>query len=263
MVTLKSSAELARMRAAGQVVADTLEVVAASVRPGVTTADLDEVAAAHIRAAGARPSFLHYHPTFAASPYPAVLCTSVNEIIVHGIPGERVLREGDIVSIDCGAEVHGYHGDSAVTLAVGDTDPVAVKLVDTTEAALRAAVDAARVGARLGDISHAIQTVGREGGYGIVADGLGGHGIGTAMHEDPHVPNVGRPGRGMRLRDGLVLALEPMFVEGGHNGQRTLADGWSVATADGSRAAHQEHTVAVTADGPVVLTARSPERAYA
>lgn len=262
MVTLKSPAELARMGTAGQVVAETLEAVAASAKPGVTTAELDDIAAAHIGAAGARPSFLHYRPSFAASAYPAVLCTSVNDVIVHGIPDETVLRDGDILSVDCGAEVDGYHGDSAVTLPIGRIDAAAEKLIATTERAFWAAVDVAVVGARLGDISHAVQTVGREGGYGIL-DGFGGHGVGTAMHEDPHLPNTGTPGRGMRLLDGLVLAIEPMFLEGGGDDHRMLVDGWSIATADGSRAAHYEHTVAITVGGPVVLTARSSARALA
>lgn len=255
MVTLKSPAELAKMRAAGRVVAETLEAVTAFVKPGVTTAELDEIAAAHIRAAGARPSFLHYRPHFAATAYPAVLCTSVNDVIVHGIPGDTVLRDGDVVSVDCGAEVDGYHGDSALTLPVGDVDAAASRLIATTAEALWAAIRAAVPGARLGDISHAVQAVGRAAGYGITA-GLGGHGVGTAMHEDPEVPNAGRPGRGMRLVEGLVLAIEPMFVESGSEDNRMLDDGWSIATADGSRAAHSEHTVAITAGGPVVLTAR-------
>lgn len=270
MVTLKSPAELARMRAAGRLVAETLEAVTAAAKPGVTTAELDAIAAAHIRAAGARSSFLHYHPAFAPTPYPSVLCTSINDVVVHGIPDETVLRAGDVLSVDCGAELHGYHGDSALTLVLGAADPAAdhaadpaaEALVAATERAFWAAVDVAVVGGRLGDISYAVQSVGRETGYGLL-DGFGGHGVGTAMHEDPHLPNIGRPGRGMRLLEGLVLAIEPMLLEGGGDDHRVLPDGWAIATADGSRAAHYEHTVAITADGPVVLTARSDAHTFA
>jgi methionyl aminopeptidase len=254
MITLKSPAQLQRMREAGRVVAHTLQQVTEAARPGVSLAELDAVGAASIRTAKARPSFLQYHPTFAPRPFPAVLCLSVNDVIVHGIPDKRVLREGDILSIDCGAELDGYHGDAAVTLPIGLVDTAAKNLIATTQQALQAGINAAVIGCRLGDISHAIQTVGRHAGYGI-PNGFGGHGVGTAMHEDPHLPNTGRPGRGLRLREGLVVAIEPMFLEGGHDGHRMLADGWAVATADGSRAAHFEHTIAITADGPVILTA--------
>jgi methionyl aminopeptidase len=170
---------------------------------------------------------------------------------VHGIPDERTVKEGDILSIDCGAEIDGYHGDAAVTVPVGQVDDAAHRLMTTTREALSAAIGTAVPGARLGDVSHAVERTARP--YGLL-EGCGGHGIGTAMHEDPHVPNTGRPGRGMRLREGLVIAIEPMLIEGGGDAGRTLADGWSIATADGSRAAHFEHTVAVTADGPLVLT---------
>jgi methionyl aminopeptidase len=254
MITLKSPAELAKMREAGRVVANTLRLVAAAVRPGVSLRELEEIGAACIREHGARSSFLGYLPSWAPAPYPATLCLSINEVIVHGIPGDQVLREGDLLSIDCGAEVEGYHGDSAVTVPVGNVDEAGKHLVATAEEALAAGIAAARAGGRLGDISHAVRTVTRRGGYGI-PDGFGGHGVGTAMHEDPHVPNVGRPGRGLRLREGLVLAIEPMVIEGGGDGHRTREDGWSVETADRSRAAHAEHTVAVTADGPLILTA--------
>jgi methionyl aminopeptidase len=202
---------------------------------------------------GAESSFRHYHPGWAPVPYPGVLCLSVNEAIVHGIPDSRVLNEGDVLSIDFGAAVDGYHGDAAITIGIGDIDDAAQRLIETTEAALAAGIKAAVPGARLGDISHAVQTVARTAGYGL-PPGLGGHGIGTSMHEDPHVPNTGRPERGMVLREGLVLAIEPMLLEGGDDGRHTLDDGWTVVTSDGSRAAHAEHTVAITADGPVVLT---------
>jgi methionyl aminopeptidase len=253
MVTLKTTAELAAMRQAGRVVARTLQRVAEAARPGVRLSKLDEIATDSIAEHGAKPSFLHYHPPFAPYPFPAVLCLSVNEVIVHGIPDGRVLREGDVLSVDCGAVVAGYHGDAAVTVPVGRADEAATRLIDTTRAALDAGVAAAVAGARLGDLAHAVERVGRAAGYGILDDHTG-HGIGQAMHEDPPVPNTGRPGRGMVLREGLVLAIEPMFLEGGRDSYRLLADGWSVATDDGSRAAHWEHTVAVTADGPTVLT---------
>lgn len=254
MVSLKNADELRRMREAGRVVAHTLQEVAAAVRPGVRLRDLDELAAETIRTAGAKPSFLGYQPGYVSVPYPAVLCLSVNDVIVHGIPDGRKLRDGDLVSIDCGAVVDGYHGDAAVTVPVGEADEAALRLSDTTRAALEAGTAAAVVGASLGDVGHAVERVARAGGYGLPR-GFGGHGIGTAMHEDPSVPNTGRPGRGMRLRAGMVIAIEPMLIESGRDSHHTLADGWSVATADGSRAAHWENTVAITPDGPKVLTA--------
>jgi methionyl aminopeptidase len=254
MVILKTGTELGVMREAGRVVARTLAAVAAAARPGVRLRDLDDLAAETIAAHGAKPSFLGYHPSWAPTPYPSVLCLSVNEAIVHGIPDDRVLCDGDLLSIDCGASVDGYHGDAAVTVAIGEVDAAGRRLAGTAERALAAGIAAARSGARLGDIGHAVEAVGRTAGYGIPR-GLGGHGVGTAMHEDPSVPNTGRPHRGLPLRVGLVLAIEPMLTEGGHDSHRTRADGWTVVAADGSRAAHAEHTIAVTADGPVILTA--------
>jgi methionyl aminopeptidase len=251
MVTLKNQAELDRMREAGWVVGVALRRVADAVQPGVALAELDAIAAACIREHGARPSFLDYQPRSAPTPYPATLCLSVNDVVVHGIPDQRTVKDGDILSIDCGAEIGGFHGDAAVTVPVGEVDDAAHRLMTTTREALSAAIGATVPGARLGDVSHAVERTARP--YGLL-EGCGGHGIGTAMHEDPHVPNTGRPGRGMRLREGLVIAIEPMLIEGGGDAGRTLADGWSIATADGSRAAHFEHTVAVTADGPLVLT---------
>ena len=241
------------MRAAGRVVAGTLAAVSARAVPGTRLRDLDTYAAELIAAAGALPSFLDYHPDWAPRPYPGVLCLSVNEAVVHGIPDERELAEGDLLSIDCGASIDGYHADAAVTVGIGPIDAEALRLKETTDAALAAGIAAARVDGRLGDISHAVESVARAGGYGLPR-GLGGHGIGTAMHEDPHVPNTGRPNRGLRLREGLVVAIEPMLLEGGRDSGRTLADGWTVVTTDGSRAAHAEHTIAITAAGPVVLT---------
>jgi methionyl aminopeptidase len=253
MVTLKSAAEIAVMREAGRVVGRTLAAVAAAARPGVRLVELDELAAQSMADAGAKPSFLGYHPSWAPTPYPGVLCLSVNEQIVHGLPTRRALVDGDLLSIDCGASIDGYHGDAATTVPVGAADEASRLLMATTEAALAAGIAAARPGGRLGDISYAVEQVARAGGYGL-PDGLGGHGIGTAMHEDPHVPNTGRPRRGRPLVEGLVLAIEPMLMAGGGRRCRTAADGWTVVTVDGTRAAHAEHTVAITADGPVVLT---------
>ncbi len=241
------------MREAGRVVGRALQRVAQAARPRVRLSELDAIAAEVIREAGAKPSFLDYHPRFAPYPFPAVLCLSVNEVVVHGIPSRRTVRDGDILSIDCGAVLDGYHGDAAVTVAIGRVDDEAQRLVDTTRAALNAGIAAAVVGARIGDIAQAVERIARAAGYGILADHAG-HGIGQAMHEDPSVPNTGAAGRGMLLREGLVLAIEPMFLEGGRDSYRMLADGWSVATDDGSRSAHFEHTVAITAAGPSILT---------
>jgi methionyl aminopeptidase len=252
VVILKSRDEIAIMRRAGQVVAHTLERVVAAVRPGRTLKELDQLAAATIRAAGATPSFLGYHPHFAPSPFPGTLCLSVNDVVVHGIPDRTRLREGDILSIDCGAIVEGYHGDAAVTVGVGEIDDAARRLLEATERALWAGIEQARAGNRLSDISHAVGQVAHAAGYGVMED-FGGHGVGRVLHEDPSVSNDGPPGRGLRLREGLVLAIEPMFNEGG-GAYRVLADGWALATRDGSRSAHFEHTVAITADGPEVLT---------
>jgi methionyl aminopeptidase len=237
------------MREAGLVVAGTLSLVAAAVRPGVTTAELDELAEAEIRDAGAIPSFKGYHD------YPAVICTSVNEEIVHGIPSQRrTLRDGDIISIDCGAIVRGWHGDAALTVGVGAISDEHARLLQACEAALWRGLAQARDGARLGDISHAVEaSVAASGSYGVVQE-YTGHGIGSAMHMDPPVPNYGRPGRGPRLRPGMALAIEPMVMTGGPE-TVLLDDGWTVITADGSWAAHFEHTVAITPDGPWVLTA--------
>ncbi|MET7398502.1 type I methionyl aminopeptidase [Dactylosporangium sp. NPDC005572] len=254
MVVLKTAAELETMREAGRIVAQTLQAVRDAAQPGVTLLELDELARTMLAERGAKSSFLHYHPSFAPVPYPAVLCLSVNDAIVHGIPDRRRLEEGDLLSIDFGAHVDGYHGDSAVTVGIGAVDAAAQKLSDTCAEALAAGIAAATPGARLGDIGHAVQSVCRAAGYGMPT-GYGGHGVGTAMHEDPHVPNEGRPGRGLSLRPGLVIAIEPMVIESGSDRHRLLIDGWTVSTVDGSRAAHWEHTVAVTDDGPVILTA--------
>ena len=248
-IQIKTPEQFAIMREAGLVVARTLDVVAAAVRPGVSTAELDALAEREIRAAGATPSFLGYQG------YPGTICASVNQEIVHGIPSPaRRLNEGDLISIDCGAIVGGWHGDAARTVGVGGISAEHAALLSACEAALWHGLAQARPGGRLGDISHAVQTsVEQAGSYGLVEE-YTGHGIGTAMHMDPPVPNYGQPGRGPRLRAGMALAIEPMVVLGSPE-TILLDDGWTVITADGSWAAHFEHTVAITADGPWVLTA--------
>jgi methionyl aminopeptidase len=254
MVELRSESEIEAIRRSGLVVADTLAAVAGAARPGTRLIELDELAAGLITQAGAKPSFLGYHPRWAPTPYPTVLCLSVNDAIVHAIPDRRLLVDGDLLSVDLAVHIDGYHADAAVTVAVGAVDEAGQRLSATASRALAAGIAAARPEARMGDISHAIETVVRAAGYGM-PDGVGGHGVGTAMHEDPDVPNAGRPGRGMLLREGLVIAIEPMLIEGGTDDYRLGRDGWTLRTADGSRAAHVEHTIAVTADGPTILTA--------
>jgi len=248
-IQVKTAAQLAAMAAAGQVTASALKAAAAAVAPGVSTAELDAIAAAEIRAAGATPSFLGYHG------FPATICACVNDEIVHGIPrATRRLRDGDVVSIDCGAIVDGWHADAALTVPVGAVTAELRLLIDGCERALWHGLAAARPGARLGDISHAVERSARAAGsYGIVED-YGGHGIGSEMHMDPPVPNEGRPGHGPVLAEGMALAIEPLLVLGSP-ATRLLDDGWTVVTEDGSPAAHFEHTVAITADGPWVLTA--------
>jgi methionyl aminopeptidase len=255
MPELKTEAELALMREAGQIVAAALDAARRRAGVGVTLRELDEVAAAVITARGAQPLFLNYHPRWAPSPFPGVICASVNDVVVHGIPSDRRLADGDLVSIDCGARFDGWCGDAAISFVVGEPDPRDLELIDATERALEAGIAAVRPGNTMGDVGAAISAVVRGAGYGLLAD-HGGHGIGRRMHEDPSVPNEGRAGRGMRLEPGLVLALEPMLVAGGRDEYRLDEDGWAVLTRDGSRAAHAEHTVAVTATGPRVLTAR-------
>ncbi|MYT32698.1 MULTISPECIES: type I methionyl aminopeptidase [unclassified Streptomyces] len=253
MVEIKTDAALDAMRVAGRVVADALAAVRAAAAPGVRLTELDEAARTVLHEAGATSPFLGYRPSFAPTPFPAVICASVNDAIVHGIPDGYRLRDGDLVSIDCGAVVDGWAGDAATSFTVGSEPPEDRRLKETTLRALEAGIAAAVVGARIGDIAHAIGSVGRAAGYGIPED-FGGHGIGRAMHEDPPVPNEGRPGRGFVLRHGLVIAIEPMFLAGGGDHYTADADGWTLRTTDGSRAAHFEHTVAVTDDGPRVLT---------
>ncbi|MFE6843249.1 type I methionyl aminopeptidase [Streptomyces sp. NPDC057686] len=254
MVELKTEDSIDAMRAPGRVVAEALAAVRGAARVGVSLLDLDRVARKVLAGAGASSPFLGYRPEFAPVPFPGVICTSVNDAIVHGIPDTYRLRDGDLVSIDCGAELGGWVGDAAVSFTVGRPRPADLRLIETAEAALAAGIAAALPGNRIGDIAYAIGSLCRSAGYGV-PDGFGGHGIGRSMHEDPGVPNEGRPGRGMKLRPGMVLAIEPMLVAGGTDDYRCDGDGWTLRTVDGSRAAHAEHTVAITADGPRILTA--------
>lgn len=254
MVELKTTQELVLLREAGRVVAEALAVVQETAAVGVTLAELDALAANVIAKAGATPAFLHYHPSWAPAAFPGVICASVNDVVVHGIPDRTSLVDGDLVSIDCGAFVRGWCADAAVSFIVGERRTADVELIDATEAALAHGVSAAQPGRRLGDIGHAIGRAARQASYGLLAH-HGGHGVGRAMHEDPFVPNEGRPGRGYRLRPGLVIALEPMLTADGTDDYVTDCDGWTLRTATGSRAAHCEHTIAITDDGPVILTA--------
>ena len=248
MVTLKSEREIERMRASGKVVAEVLQALAAEIRPGVPTAELDRLAESIIRAhEGARPAFKGY------GGFPASICASVNEEVVHGIPSKsRTLEVGDIVGIDVGVLMDGYHADAARTFAVGPVTGETRRLLSVTQSALEAGIDAARPGARLGDVSAAIQSVAEAAGFSIVRD-LVGHGIGQHLHEDPQVPNFGVEGRGLELEPGLVIAIEPMVNVGGSE-VRTLEDAWTIVTIDGSLSAHFEHTVAITENGPDILT---------
>lgn len=253
-VEIKTPDQIDRMRTAGLLVGETLELLRSAVRPGISTGELDRIAEENIRACGGVPSFLGYgHP-----PFPATICASVNDEVVHGIPGPRVLEDGDVVSIDCGAIVAGWHGDAAITVAVGEVRPEVLELMRVTEGAMWAGFAAARLGGRVTDISHAVESHvrshEREGvRYGILED-FTGHGIGTAMHQPPSVPNYGRPGRGPRIERGLALAVEPMVTLGG-KATDVADDEWTILTEDQSWAAHFEHTFTVTPDGPWILTA--------
>ena len=254
-IQVKTPEEIAKMYAAGQVVARTLTVLKEAVVPGITTGELDSIAEREIRSAGAVPSFLGYFG------FPASICTSVNEQVVHGIPSrDQVLRAGDVISIDCGAILDGWHGDSALSVGVGEISAPDQALLDACQASMWAGIAQAVAGKRLGDISHAVEaSVRHSGDYGLIRE-YTGHGIGTEMHMDPVVRNYGPPGQGPRLRAGMALAIEPMITLGGRQ-VAELDDGWTVITLDGSRAAHFEHTVAITPEGPWVLTARDEERA--
>ena len=254
MIQIKTDAEVALMRAAGLVVGRTLEALRAAAAPGVTTQELDDLAESTIRAAGAIPSFKGYQPHPSIPPFPASICASVNDEVVHGVPGPRALRDGDIISIDCGAILEGWHGDAAVTVPIGRVTDEARELLRVTEESMWRGFAAARLGGRLTDISHAVESYARsQGDYGIVEE-YGGHGIGTEMHQEPHLLNYGRPGRGPKLVKGLALAVEPMLTSGSRFTQE-LDDGWTVATVDGGLAAHFEHTFVLTDRGPWVLTA--------
>ncbi|MGA8113838.1 MAG: type I methionyl aminopeptidase [Actinocatenispora sp.] len=247
-IQLKSPDQIRLMRTAGLLVADTLDKLRAAVAPGVSTKELDELAEANIRGAGATPNFKGYYG------YPATICASVNDRVVHAIPDDTLLREGDIISIDCGAIVEGWHGDSAITVPVGEVDPALIRMIEVAEDAMWAGIAAVGTGRRLTDISHAVEVAVRAGGpYGIV-QGYGGHGIGTEMHQDPHILNYGKPGRGAKLVAGMVLAIEPMITMGAADVVE-LDDDWTVVTSDHSIAAHVEHSVARCEDGLWVLTA--------
>lgn len=246
-IVCKSSGEIEKMRRSGHIVRQVLEVVRELVAPGVSTMDLERAAEKKIRELGAKPAFKGYYD------YPCVLCTSVNHEVVHGIPSEaRVLKAGDIVSIDCGAVLDGYYGDSAITVPVGEISESTRKLLEVTEQSLYKAIEVARAGNTLGDIGAAVQEYVEANGFSVVREFVG-HGIGTRLHEDPQVPNYGVRGHGTKLREGMVLAIEPMVNVGGP-GVRVLEDKWTAVTSDGKPSAHFEHCVAVTKDGPVILT---------
>jgi len=246
MILLKTGDQIDKMRKAGRIVAAVLQLMAESIRPGITTAHLDELAEHEILKSGGVPAFKGYRG------YPASICASVNEEVIHGIPGDRILQEGDIIGIDVGAVVDGYYGDAAATFPVGVISPESERLLNTTREALEVAIGKCRVGNRIGDISHAIQSYVESRGYSVVRDFVG-HGIGRKMHEEPQVPSFGVPGTGLRLRSGLTLAIEPM-VNVGTPEVEVLANDWTVVTKDRKRSAHFEHTVLITDDGPEILT---------
>lgn len=248
MITIKSRREFEKMAVAGACVAAIHRAVRDAARPGVSLLELEDISRSVLEERGCTSSFLHYHGT-----YPATLCLSPNDVIVHGIPTNYRLKDGDILSVDAGAIYQGFHGDAAFTMAVGEASPEARDLIERTEEGLWAGIRAVHHGARLGDIGAAVEEVGRHYGYGIVEEYLG-HGIGRQMHEEPQVPNLGEPGKGMKLRTGMALCIEPMFNIGGRE-TSVDGDGWTVRTADGSLSAHWEHTVAITKDGPMVFTA--------
>nr|AKQ05044.1 methionine aminopeptidase, methionyl aminopeptidase [uncultured actinobacterium Rifle_16ft_4_minimus_9892] len=246
MITIKTAEDFAKMRHAGRVVARILGELREAAAPGTTLLDLDRIAARIIREGDCTPNFLNYHG------FPANTCLSVNDELVHGIPSERALKDGDILSVDAGAIHQGWHADAAITFPIGEVPADTLKLIETTERALEVGIALTTVGARLGDLGHAIGAVAEGQGYGVVRE-YTGHGIGLQMHEDPQVPNYGRPGKGMKLREDMAICIEPMFNAGSRE-TRVLDDGWTVVTADGSLCAHFEHTIAITPDGPQVLT---------
>jgi methionyl aminopeptidase len=246
LIVCKSEREISQMREAGQLVAQTLQLLRNIVAPGITTLELDHLAETHIKAAGAIPAFKGYHG------FPANICASVNEQVVHGIPGHRQLKDGDIVSMDIGVLLNGYYGDAAITVPVGNVAQSVKRLLEVTEKSLLQGIQQAYIDQRIGDISHAVQNCAEAHGYGVVREYVG-HGIGRHMHEDPQIPNYGLPGRGIRLKEGMTIAIEPM-INMGTSDIRLLDDEWTVVTADGSLSAHFEHTVAITSQGPDILT---------
>ncbi|MBD7914277.1 type I methionyl aminopeptidase [Clostridium sp. Sa3CUN1] len=246
MIIIKNNKEIARMRSAGKIVAETLLLVEEKVRPGITTAELDRIAEEFITKHGAKPSFKGLYG------FPASLCISVNEQVVHGIPGGYVLKDGDIISVDCGVHMNGFHGDAARTFGVGNITDEAKQLINVTKESFFKGIEYAKVGNRLTDISHGIQSYVEASGFSVVRDFVG-HGIGRVVHEDPEVPNYGQPGRGPKLVEGMALAIEPMVNVGSYK-VKTLKDNWTVVTSDGSLSAHYENTIVILPDGPEILT---------
>ena len=247
MIVLKTSRELAAMRVAGRISARALKLAGEAVEPGISTWEIDRIVRRYIESEGAKPSFLGY------GGFPASACISVNQVVIHGIPKkDQILKQGDIVSIDIGAFFEGFTGDNAYTFPCGDVSPEAQRLMDTTRESLHQGIAAAKAGNRVGDIGHAVQSYVEARGYSVVRDFVG-HGVGAKLHEDPSVPNFGSPGRGVRLLPGMTIAIEPMVNAGVHT-VKTLSDGWTTVTTDGKLAAHYEHSIAITADGPVILT---------
>lgn len=255
MIELRTPSEIDAMRPAGRFVAEVLATLRDDTKVGTNLLSIDKRAHEMIRKAGAESCYIDYHPSFGASPFGKVICTSINDAVLHGLPHDYTLRDGDLVSLDFAVSVDGWVADSAVSFVVGSPRDEDLALIDTTERALDAAIGAAVTGGRIGDISHAVAEVARADGYSINTD-FGGHGVGRTMHGDPHVPNDGKPNRGYPLRPGLVIALEPWFLQSTDE-LVTDPDGWTLRSADGSRGAHAEHTVAITEDGPLILTDRS------
>jgi methionyl aminopeptidase len=255
MIELRTPTEIDQMRPAGRFVAEVITALADAADVGVNLLELDALAHDMIRQRGAESCYIDYHPSFGASPFGKVLCTSVNDAVLHGLPHDYVLKDGDLLSVDFAAAVDGWVSDSALSVVVGTPRPEDLSLIETTGRALEAGIDAARAGSKIGDISAAIAKVARADGYSINTQ-FGGHGVGRTMHGDPHVPNDGRAGRGYPLRPGLVIAIEPWFLQSTDQ-IYTDRDGWTLRSADGSRGAHMEHTIAITDNGPVVLTART------
>jgi methionyl aminopeptidase len=254
MIIRKSPREIEKIAAAGAISAETIGHVGSLISPGITTVELDDVAAAFIRERGGIPTSEGYGGAGSRMPYPRAICISPNDVVVHGIPGPFVVSEGDVVTLDVGVTLDGYIADSAYTFGVGEIDDVTQRLLDVAQDALAAGIAEAVVGNRIGDVSYAIQTVVDGAGFSVVRE-LVGHGVGRHYHEDPHIPNFGEPGRGPRLSEGMTLAIEPMITAGGPDIE-VADDGWTITTADGSMSAHFEHTVAITADGPRILTPR-------